>query len=169
MTLWYVRNLNCCDMLGAPPGCLAELVSLSSQDPIAPMTTMRSLQAKAPPWPRRRRTNCSSRRCSSREVRINSMPTLKPLTHLTAANGTCNGICRSGKNNRNWTYSPAITFKILRYINSPVNGLQQEIRSIAHAMTLLGYDQLYRWLTLLLFASGKADPRSQLLLKNALV
>ncbi|MFH2212306.1 MAG: EAL domain-containing protein [Pseudomonadota bacterium] len=63
----------------------------------------------------------------------------------------------------------AITFKILRYINSPVNGFRQEIRSIAHAMTLLGYDQLYRWLTLLLFTSEKADPRSQVLLKNALV
>ncbi len=63
----------------------------------------------------------------------------------------------------------AITFKILRYINSPVNGLRQEIRSIAHAMTLLGYDQLYRWLTLLLFTSEKPDPRSQVLLKNALV
>lgn len=63
----------------------------------------------------------------------------------------------------------AITLKILRYINSPANGLLQEIRSIAHALTLLGYDQLYRWLTLLLFVSEKADSRSQTLLKNALV
>ncbi len=63
----------------------------------------------------------------------------------------------------------AITYKILRYINSPANGLLQEIRSIAHALTLLGYDQMYRWLTLLLFASEKADARSQTLLKNALV
>lgn len=66
-------------------------------------------------------------------------------------------------------HDAALTFKILRYVNSPVNGLRQEIRSIAHAMTLLGYDQLYRWLTLLLFASDKADSRSQVLLKNALV
>lgn len=63
----------------------------------------------------------------------------------------------------------AITYKILRYINSPANGLQQEIRSIAHALTLLGYDQLYRWLTLLLFTSEKTDNRSQILLTNALV
>jgi len=63
----------------------------------------------------------------------------------------------------------AITFKILRYINSPASGLQQEIRSIAHALTLLGYDQMYRWLTLLLFTSEKSDGRSQILLKNALV
>jgi len=63
----------------------------------------------------------------------------------------------------------AITYKILRYINSPASGLQQEIRSIAHALTLLGYDQMYRWLTLLLFTGEKSDGRSQILLKNALV
>ncbi len=63
----------------------------------------------------------------------------------------------------------AITYRILRYINSPANGLLQEIRSIAHALTLLGYDQIYRWLTLLLFSSEKSDARSHTLLKNALV
>jgi EAL and modified HD-GYP domain-containing signal transduction protein len=63
----------------------------------------------------------------------------------------------------------AITFKILRYVNSAANGLLQEIHSIAHALTLLGYDQMYRWLTLLLFISDKPDPRSMIQLKNALV
>lgn len=63
----------------------------------------------------------------------------------------------------------ALTYKVLRYVNSPANGLLQEIRSIAHALTLLGYDQMYRWLTLLLFISDKPDPRSQVLLENALV
>lgn len=63
----------------------------------------------------------------------------------------------------------ALSYKLLRYINSPGCGLLQKIRSIAHALVLLGYDQLYRWLTLLLFASGKLDIRSEALLKNALV
>ncbi len=62
-----------------------------------------------------------------------------------------------------------LSYKLLRYINASVNGLQQQIHSIAHALVLLGYKQLYRWLTLLLFASGKADPRSRALLQNALV
>jgi EAL and modified HD-GYP domain-containing signal transduction protein len=62
-----------------------------------------------------------------------------------------------------------LSYKLLRYINAPVNGLQQQIHSIAHALVLLGYKHLYRWLTLLLFASGKADPRSRALLQNALV
>lgn len=62
-----------------------------------------------------------------------------------------------------------LSYKLLRYINAPVNGFQQQIRSIAHALVIIGYKQLYRWLTLLLFTSGKADPRSKALLQNALV
>lgn len=62
-----------------------------------------------------------------------------------------------------------LSYKLLRYINAPVNGLLQEIRSIAHALIILGYEQLYRWLTLLLFTSGSVDPRAYALLKNALV
>ncbi len=62
-----------------------------------------------------------------------------------------------------------LSYKLLRYINAPINGFQQPIRSIAHALVILGYKQLYRWLTLLLFTSGKADPRSKALLQNALV
>jgi EAL and modified HD-GYP domain-containing signal transduction protein len=62
-----------------------------------------------------------------------------------------------------------LSYKLLLYMNAPVNGLRQEIRSIAHAIIILGYEQLYRWLTLLLFTSGKVDPRSKALLKSALV
>lgn len=62
-----------------------------------------------------------------------------------------------------------LVYKLLRYINAPVNGFQQQIRSIAHALVILGYNRLYRWLTLLLFSSGKADPRNKALLQNALV
>lgn len=66
-------------------------------------------------------------------------------------------------------HDAVLTFKLLRYINAPVNGLQQQIRSIAHALMILGYNQLYRWLTLLLFTSGTQDARSRALLQNALV
>lgn len=63
----------------------------------------------------------------------------------------------------------ALSYRLLRYINSPGTGLIQTVRSIAHALIILGYDQLYRWLTLLLYASGTGDPRSAALLKSALV
>lgn len=64
----------------------------------------------------------------------------------------------------------ALSYRLLRYINSPALMLQQPIQSIAHALIFLGHDQLYRWLALLLFAGGdETDARSQSLLRNALV
>jgi EAL and modified HD-GYP domain-containing signal transduction protein len=63
----------------------------------------------------------------------------------------------------------ALTYRLLRYINSPANGLGRTIQSIAHALVWLGYDPLYRWLTLLLFSAGQGDGRNNALLQNALV
>lgn len=48
----------------------------------------------------------------------------------------------------------ALSFKLLRYINSVGFGLSCEIQSIRHAVAILGYPQLYRWLTLLLVTAG---------------
>ena len=64
---------------------------------------------------------------------------------------------------------PVLSYKLLRYINSPATGLLHPVSSIAHALVVLGYDQLYRWLTLLLFASGQVDHRTMALMNNALV
>ncbi|HNQ03311.1 MAG TPA: HDOD domain-containing protein [Thiobacillaceae bacterium] len=63
---------------------------------------------------------------------------------------------------------PALTYKLLRYINSPAIGLRVTIQSIGHALALLGYEQTYRWLTLLLFSSVRTSARNQALLRNAL-
>lgn len=49
----------------------------------------------------------------------------------------------------------ALTFKLLRYINAVGFGLSCEIQSIAHALTILGRKQLYRWLTLLMVTAGE--------------
>lgn len=62
-----------------------------------------------------------------------------------------------------------LSYRVLRYINSPAVGLRNPIRSIGHALIMLGHDQLYRWLTLLLFAHRDSDGRAQALLQNALV
>jgi c-di-GMP phosphodiesterase len=58
----------------------------------------------------------------------------------------------------------ALSFKLLRYINSVGFGLSCEIESIRHAITILGYQQLYRWLTLLLVTAGKATAPHALLI-----
>ena len=64
---------------------------------------------------------------------------------------------------------PGLSYKMLRFINSPAVGLRYPVRSINHALLMLGHDQLYRWLTLLLFTHQDADGRSQALLRNALI
>jgi EAL and modified HD-GYP domain-containing signal transduction protein len=45
----------------------------------------------------------------------------------------------------------------MRYINSPAFGLSVEINSFRHAIMVLGYNRLKRWLALLL-ASASKDP-----------
>lgn len=50
----------------------------------------------------------------------------------------------------------ALTFKLLRYINSAGFGLSCEVQSIRHAVSILGMQPLYRWLTLLLVTAGGA-------------
>ncbi len=49
----------------------------------------------------------------------------------------------------------ALSVKLLRYINSAGFGLATEIHSFRHAVTLLGYDKLNKWLSLLLVTSSK--------------
>ena len=49
---------------------------------------------------------------------------------------------------------PPLAFKILRYINSPAFGLRVEVSSFGHAIMLLGYQRLKRWLALLLVTAS---------------
>lgn len=57
----------------------------------------------------------------------------------------------------------ALSFKLLRYINSVGFGLSCEIQSIAHALSILGRKQLYRWLTLLMVTAGENTTISALM------
>ncbi len=50
---------------------------------------------------------------------------------------------------------PPLAFKLLRYINSPAFGLRVEIGSFRHALMMLGYQRLKRWLALLLATASK--------------
>jgi len=61
-----------------------------------------------------------------------------------------------------------LSYKLLRYINMASFGLQIEIESLRHAITILGYLPLYRWLAVLLATTSTAGS-SQALLQAALV
>ena len=52
---------------------------------------------------------------------------------------------------------PSLSFKILRYINSPAFGLSVVVSSFSHAVMLLGYQRLKRWLALML-ATASTQP-----------
>jgi c-di-GMP-related signal transduction protein len=62
----------------------------------------------------------------------------------------------------------ALSYKLLRYINSASFGLQREVHSLRQALALLGYAPLYRWLTLLL-ATASTSGYSPVLMETAVV
>lgn len=62
----------------------------------------------------------------------------------------------------------ALSLRLLRFINSPALGLRHEIQSIGHALLMLGHDQLYRWLTFLLFSADQTDDRARALFRTGL-
>ena len=51
----------------------------------------------------------------------------------------------------------ALTYRLLRHINSPAIGAGVEIHSLRHAVAMLGYAPLFRWLSLLLATSNRAS------------
>lgn len=61
----------------------------------------------------------------------------------------------------------ALSYKLLRYINSAGFGLSCEVQSFKHAVTILGYEKLNKWLSLLLVTASK-DPMAPTLMHTAL-
>ena len=62
----------------------------------------------------------------------------------------------------------ALSYKLLHYINSAGFGLACEITSYKHAVTILGYKKLYKWLSLLMVTAGK-DTTAPVLMKTAAI
>ena len=63
---------------------------------------------------------------------------------------------------------PALSYKLLRFINSVGFGSGRDIQSLRQAIGLLGYAPLYRWLTLLL-AIASTSGYSPVLMETAVV
>jgi len=62
----------------------------------------------------------------------------------------------------------ALSLKLLRYINSAGFGVSCEIQSFRHAVTILGYDRLHKWLSLLLVTASKY-PTGPALMQTSIV
>ena len=66
-----------------------------------------------------------------------------------------------------FTAYPDITLQLLRYLNSPAFHLRRAVKSIRHALLLIGRKELRRWLLLLAFSkSGGDNPANNPLLYN---
>ncbi|PKO48041.1 MAG: hypothetical protein CVU31_07345 [Betaproteobacteria bacterium HGW-Betaproteobacteria-4] len=63
---------------------------------------------------------------------------------------------------------PLLSFRILRYLNSPALGLSRRIDSLAQALVILGRQRLTRWLSVLLFSVREPHFGDWLLVENAL-
>nr|MBW4049624.1 EAL domain-containing protein [Pseudomonadota bacterium] len=62
---------------------------------------------------------------------------------------------------------PALSFKLLRYINSSGFGLMSEVTSFRHAVMMLGYKKLFRWLVLLM-ATTPGNSAASAMARNAI-
>jgi len=62
----------------------------------------------------------------------------------------------------------ALAYELLHYINTVGFGLGTEIQSLHHAVTMLGYSPLYRWLSMLLLKAG-APAYSPALMQGAII
>jgi EAL and modified HD-GYP domain-containing signal transduction protein len=63
---------------------------------------------------------------------------------------------------------PILTFKLLRYINSPGIGLLHRVNEIQQALLILGRDRFYRWLSLLVFDFSQEGYQDRILKEQAL-
>ena len=63
----------------------------------------------------------------------------------------------------------ALSVKLLRYMNTAGMGLPTRIESVRHAISLLGYARLARWLTLLLATAQSRNPTAPLLARTAIM
>jgi c-di-GMP-related signal transduction protein len=88
---------------------------------------------------------------------------LMQLSNDLKANKDVSTIEKSFKN------GPKLTFGLLKLINSAFFGVAQKVTSIRHAVTLMGYENLQKWVVLLLFTIDHRDEKANPLIERAIV
>jgi len=63
---------------------------------------------------------------------------------------------------------PQLSVNLIKYLNSAFFATRQEITSIRHAISLLGYSNLKRWLLILAYANSNHSSKQSPLLTNAI-
>jgi EAL and modified HD-GYP domain-containing signal transduction protein len=63
--------------------------------------------------------------------------------------------------------SPALTYKLLMLVNSVSFGIREKIRTVRHAITLIGMQQLKRWVQIAIFAAEDSQAMDTPLMEMA--
>lgn len=58
---------------------------------------------------------------------------------------------------------PSLVYKLLRYLNSPLLGLRNEVRGISHAVSLIGEKEFRRWVSVVAVVSMAGDKPPELI------
>ncbi|MDR2583947.1 MAG: EAL domain-containing protein [Fibromonadaceae bacterium] len=71
--------------------------------------------------------------------------------------------------NSQFKQQPELSVNLVKYLNSAHFALREQVKSIRHAISLLGYDNLKRWLLILAYANKQGELTEQSpLLNNAI-
>lgn len=57
---------------------------------------------------------------------------------------------------------PSLTYRLLRYLNSPLRGLRAEVHSIRHALSLLGEIEFRRWVSVVAVSAMAGEKPAEL-------
>ena len=96
-----------------------------------------------------------------KKVSSNKMLLLQLMNELQNPNATAQSVEQIALKD------PALTYKILKVVNSAAFSLQREINSLSHAISLLGMEQIKRWVILFLARNENGKPDE--LTRNMLV
>lgn len=58
---------------------------------------------------------------------------------------------------------PALSYSLMRFINSPYLGIRYKVKSIQHAVTILGQQEVRKWITAVVFKEFGSDRPSELM------
>lgn len=93
---------------------------------------------------------------NKKKVDVASITLLKLLT-LVCGDADVDEIEETFKHN------PNLSYNLLRLVNSVVIGMRERIRTLRHALVVLGMQQLQRWIQLALYAAGNTGSASPLM------
>lgn len=62
-----------------------------------------------------------------------------------------------------------LLFKLMRYVNAPINGLNRKVQTIEDGIMLLGRGNLFKWLSLMLFTAESDSGSALTLMEKSLI